>query len=233
MDTQDTDKRQHRIQRSGWLRAAVLGANDGIVSVASLVAGVAAAGSAQSDIVIAGLAGWVAGAMSMAAGEYVSVRSQYDIEKADLKNVQRALAEQPDRQLRALTKVYQERGLMPELAAQVAEQMTAHDALEAHARDEIGISSALSAQPMQAAFVSAGTFTIGAIVPVIVAAIVPLAWVIWAVPCVAVLLLLLLGYLGAMAGGAPRWQGALRVCLWGIAAMILTAAVGGIFGVQV
>ncbi len=224
-------KEDHRITRSGWLRAAVLGANDGIVSTASLLMGVAAADAGRENIILAGVAGLTAGAISMAAGEYVSVKSQADTEEADLKMEARELENYPAEELAELARIYRERGLDEELAQEVARQMTEHDALEAHARDEIGISSALSAQPMQAALASAGMFALGAIVPVLIASIAPLHQLLWLIPTVVVLMLGLLGGAAAKAGGAPILRGAIRVCLWGSAAMGLTALVGHLFGV--
>ena len=224
-------KEDHRINRSGWLRAAVLGANDGIVSTESLIMGVAAADADRGYIVLAGIAGLTAGAVSMAAGEYVSVKSQADTEEADLKMEAWELENYPEEELAELVRIYQERGLDEELAKEVARQMTEHDALEAHARDEIGISDALSAQPMQAAIASAATFAVGAAVPLMIAAIAPLHQLLWLIPTVVVVMLGALGGSAAKAGGAPILRGAIRVCLWGSAAMGLTALVGHLFGV--
>ena len=224
-------KEVHRTHRTGWLRAAVLGANDGIVSTASLIIGVAAANTAHTDILVAGVAGLVAGAMSMAAGEYVSVSSQSDTEKADLKLEKASLKEDIEFEKKELADIYQQRGLDPELAIQVAEQLMAHDALGAHARDELGIFETVRAQPIQAAFYSAATFTIGAALPLITAWIVPVTQLI---PFVAVLSLLFLATLGSLAaytGGASISTGAIRVTFWGALAMSLTAAVGSLFGV--
>jgi VIT1/CCC1 family predicted Fe2+/Mn2+ transporter len=226
-------KEHHRIHRSGWLRAAVLGANDGIVSTASLIVGVAAADASRGSIMLAGTAGLVAGAMSMAAGEYVSVKSQSDTEEADLDMERHELKHHAEHELDELTAIYRERGLDEELAAEVARQMTAHDALGAHARDEIGITEELSARPIQAALASAGTFAVGAAVPVVVAMVVPVAAILWAVPLIAIVMLGTLGGSAAMAGGASPLKGAWRVCFWGTLAMALTAAVGKLFGISV
>lgn len=221
----------HRAHRVGWLRAAVLGANDGIVSTASLIIGVAAAEVAHSNILIAGIAGLVAGAMSMAAGEYVSVSSQADTERADLELEQRSLDENFDGEQRELAKIYEERGLEPELADQVAHQLMAHDALGAHARDEIGISHVVSAQPLQAAWSSAATFTIGAALPLLVAWAMPGPKLIPIVAIASLFFLAFLGALAARAGGASLVIGAVRVTFWGALAMTMTAAVGRVFGV--
>ena len=221
----------HRIHRSGWLRAAVLGANDGIVSTASLIVGVAAANATRGSIILAGTAGLVAGAMSMAAGEYVSVKSQQDTERADLDLEREALATNHEEEERELAAIYRERGLDEELAAQVAHQLMKHDALAAHARDEIGITEQLSARPIQAAFYSAAAFSMGAVIPVLTAAMVSSRIVIWAVPALAILLLGVLGALAARTGGAPPGRAAIRVCFWGSLAMGLTAAVGKLFGI--
>lgn len=226
-------KEHHRLHRSGWLRAAVLGANDGIVSTASLIAGVAAADAERSAVVLAGVAGLVAGAMSMAAGEFVSVKSQEDTERADLEIEARALADHPQEEQEELAMIYQGRGLQPKLAREVARQLMAYDALGAHARDEIGITQELSARPLQAAFASAASFAVGASVPVLVSMSVPQWAILWAPPLAAIVLLGLLGAVAARAGGAPVWRGAWRVCFWGAIAMGLTAAVGRLFGVAV
>ncbi len=223
---------EHRSHRVGWLRAAVLGANDGVVSTASLIIGVAAAGTTHQDIVLAGLAGLVAGAMSMAAGEYVSVSSQADTERADLALEKAALSEDYESEKLELADIYQERGLEPALAAQVATQLMAHDALGAHARDEIGISENGGARPIQAAFSSAGAFTVGAAVPLGVAWAVPGLRLITAVAVCSLLLLALTGGIAARAGGARVSRGALRVTFWGALAMTLTAGVGHVFGVS-
>jgi VIT1/CCC1 family predicted Fe2+/Mn2+ transporter len=223
----------HRIHRSGWLRAAVLGANDGIVSTASLIVGVAAANAARDSVLLAGTAGLAAGAMSMAAGEYVSVKSQQDTELADLKLESEALATNRVEEEQELAAIYQERGLSKDLANEVARQLMEHDALAAHARDEIGITQELSARPLQAAFWSAGAFSTGAALPVITAALAPASWLIWLVPSLAILLLGTLGAVAARTGGAPALRGAVRVCFWGSLAMGLTALVGKLFGISV
>jgi VIT1/CCC1 family predicted Fe2+/Mn2+ transporter len=223
----------HYTGRTGWLRAAVLGANDGIVSTASLVIGVAAAGTTHSGILVAGVAGLVAGAMSMAAGEYVSVSSQADTERADIDRERRELEADDPFERDELAAIYVRRGLDPSLASQVADQLMAHDALGAHARDEIGISDILKARPIQAALASAGTFAIGAALPLAVAALVPLSMLIPAVAGTALLFLALMGALAARAGGAPTSVGALRVAFWGALAMALTAGVGALFGATV
>jgi len=221
----------HRTHRIGWLRAAVLGANDGIVSTASLVLGVAAAGANSRGVVIAGVAGLVAGAMSMAAGEYVSVSSQSDTERADLDRERKELAASPEHELAELTAIYVKRGLDAALAAQVAGQLMQHDALGAHARDELGISAALTARPVQAALASAGTFAVGAVLPLVVVALLPRPALIWAVAGSSLLFLALLGSLAARAGGASVAIAAGRVTFWGALAMALTAGVGALFGV--
>ena len=224
---------QHRIGRSGWLRAAVMGANDGIVSTASLVVGVAAANASRGEVLVAGVAGLVAGAMSMAAGEYVSVSSQADTEKADLARERKELKDDEKHELDELTSIYVNRGLDPLLARQVAEQLTAHDALGAHARDELGISSNLSARPIQAAFASASTFTIGAAMPLLVVLSAPESRLIPVVCGASLILLALLGSLAARAGGAPVLRAAVRVTFWSALAMGLTTAVGALFGAVV
>ncbi|MCB1637420.1 MAG: VIT family protein, partial [Thiothrix sp.] len=208
-----------------------LGANDGIVSTASLIIGVAAAGAAQHDILLAGMAGLVAGAMSMAAGEYVSVSSQADTEKADLELEQRSLERHADAEKVELAQIYRERGLEPALALQVADQLMAHNALEAHARDEIGISVDGNANPVQAALFSAASFVVGAVLPLLMAWIVPSASLIWAVALSSLVFLALLGAVAARTGGAPLGRAALRVAFWGALAMALTAGVGRMFGV--
>lgn len=221
----------HRAHRVGWLRAAVLGANDGIVSTASLIIGVAAAGAAHADILLAGIAGLVAGAMSMAAGEYVSVSSQSDTEKADLELETKSLNTDFEFEKLELAEIYQDRGLTPELALQVAEQLMDHDALGAHARDEIGISEMSNARPIQAAFSSAGTFVVGAALPLLVAWLTPGPQLILVVALASLFFLALLGGLAARTGGAPVWVGSVRVTFWGALAMALTAGVGRLFGV--
>lgn len=215
----------------GWLRAAVLGANDGIVSTASLIIGVAAANTSKENILLAGVAGLVAGAMSMAAGEYVSVSSQSDTEKADLALEKESLANDFEFETHELATIYEGRGLEPDLARQVAEQLMAHDALGAHARDEIGISESVGARPVQAAFSSAGTFFVGAALPLLVAWAVPGQQLIAVVATSSLIFLALLGALAARTGGAPIAVGAIRVTFWGALAMALTAAVGRLFGV--
>jgi VIT1/CCC1 family predicted Fe2+/Mn2+ transporter len=221
----------HMVHRIGWLRAAVLGANDGILSTASLVVGVATAGSGRSAVLVAGLAGLVAGAMSMAAGEYVSVSSQADAERADLARETRELQEKPAAELDELTRIYIERGLDEDLARRVATQLTERNALGAHARDELGISEVVAANPVQAAIVSALTFAIGAIVPIIIVLLAPASHVTLVVAVTTLVALTILGGLGASAGGASIFKGALRVTFWGALAMIATAIVGSVFGV--
>ena len=222
---------RHKTERIGWLRAAVLGANDGIVSTASLVLGVAAAGASSQSILVAGIAGLVAGAMSMAAGEYVSVSSQADTERADLARERQELATQPDSEHKELTGIYVKRGLDAELASQVATQLMAHDALGAHMRDELGISEAMTARPVQAALASAATFAVGAAMPLLVVLIAPKSATMWAVAAASLLFLMLLGSLAARAGGASVLKAAARVTFWGALAMALTAGVGALFGV--
>lgn len=214
------------MHRANWLRAAVLGANDGIVSTASLVVGVAAANSSQSNIIMVGVAGLVAGAMSMAAGEYVSVSSQADAEAADLEKERRELVEEPEHEHAEMTSIYVERGLDEGLAAEVATQLMDHDALGAHARDELGIIEEFSARPLQAAFTSATSFVLGAALPLLMVLWVPLTALIWAVSSSALVFLALLGALAAKVGGAPVLTAATRVCFWGALAMLLTALVG-------
>jgi vacuolar iron transporter family protein len=226
------NKEQHRTGRIGWLRAAVLGANDGILSTSSLVLGVAAAHATHSNVLVAGVAGLVAGAMSMAAGEYVSVHSQADTEQAELKRERTELKADDVGEHKELMAIYVARGLDPSLAKQVAEQLMAHDAIGAHARDELGISEALRARPIQAALASAGSFAVGAAMPLLVTAIAPTAGLI---PLVSVsgtslVFLALLGGLAARAGGAGVAMGAMRVTFWGALAMALTAGVGWLFG---
>jgi vacuolar iron transporter family protein len=221
----------HRTHRTGWLRAAVLGANDGIVSTASLVLGVAAAGASSQAILVAGVAGLVAGAMSMAAGEYVSVSSQADTERADLAREREELDTRPEHEHAELTAIYARRGLDGDLAAKVATQLMEHDALGAHARDELGISETLSARPVQAALASAGTFAVGAALPLLVAVLFPVSMVMWAVAFGSLLFLALLGAVAARVGGAPVLLATWRVTFWGALAMALTAGVGTLFGV--
>jgi len=221
----------HRSHRISWLRAAVLGANDGIVSTASLIIGVAAANTAHADIILAGVAGLVAGAMSMAAGEYVSVSSQSDTENADLVLEQSSIDKDYAFELQELAEIYQERGLDETLAHQVAQQLMDHDALGAHARDELGIIENVRARPIQAAFSSAGTFTIGAALPLLAARFLPESQLIATVAVLSLISLALLGGLAACAGGASIIIGAVRVTFWGALAMGLTAVVGRLFGV--
>jgi VIT1/CCC1 family predicted Fe2+/Mn2+ transporter len=220
----------HKSHRVGWLRAAVLGANDGIVSTASLIIGVSAANTSHENIMLAGFAGLVAGAMSMAAGEYVSVSSQSDTEKADLALEKRALDEKYDIEVEELAEIYEARGLDPDLARKVAEQLMSHDALGAHARDEIGISETQNAKPIEAAFSSAGTFTIGSALPLALALFTQTSLLIPVVALSSLVFLAMLGGIAAKAGGAPVAIGAIRVTFWGALAMILTAAVGHLFG---
>jgi vacuolar iron transporter family protein len=220
----------HRSDRIGWLRAAVLGANDGIVSTASLVLGVAAATGSRSAVLVAGVAGLVAGAMSMAAGEYVSVRSQADTEAADLTRERRELATDRAAEERELASIYVQRGLEPALARQVALQLMAHDAMGAHARDELGITEAFTARPVQAALASAGSFTAGAALPLVVAAVTAAPLLIAVVAVCSLVFLASLGGLAARIGGAPVVAGAWRVTFWGALAMALTAGVGVLFG---
>jgi VIT1/CCC1 family predicted Fe2+/Mn2+ transporter len=221
----------HLVSRIGWLRAAVLGANDGIVSTASLVIGVAAAAATKEAILIAGVAGLVAGAMSMAAGEYVSVSSQSDTERADIARETRELKEQPDFERQELADIYIARGLTPDLARQVADQLMAKDALTAHARDELGISEITAARPVQAALASAATFSVGAVLPLIVVVLSPPSALIGAVAVASLFFLAALGAAGARAGGASVLKPVLRVTFWGALAMAATAGVGALFGV--
>ena len=221
----------HRTQRIGWLRAAVLGANDGIVSTASLILGVAAAGASSKSILIAGVAGLVAGAMSMAAGEYVSVSSQSDTENADLDRERKELAADPKHEHEELSAIYVKRGLEAGLASEVSAQLMKHDALGAHARDELGISETLTARPVQAALASAGTFSVGAVLPLLVVLLAPVSALVWAVSVSSLLFLALLGWLAARTGGAPVITSVIRVTFWGALAMALTAGVGSLFGV--
>ncbi len=220
----------HRSHRIGWLRAAVLGANDGIVSTASLVIGVAAAESSQQAIMLAGVAGLVAGALSMAAGEYVSVHSQADTEKADIELEKKHLADEPEFELRELANIYEDRGLDSSLALTVAKQLMAHDALGAHARDELGISEEFRAQPVQAAVSSAASFAVGAALPLVIALVFQGPTLIPAVAAASLVCLALLGAVAARAGGASVITGAMRVLFWGTIAMALTAAAGKLFG---
>ena len=221
---------RHRRERIGWLRAAVLGANDGIVSTASLVLGVAAADASRSEILLAGIAGLVAGAFSMAAGEYVSVSSQADTERADLSVERRELATQPDAEEDELAAIYVRRGLEPDLARTVARQLMTRDALAAHARDELGLSEELAARPLQAAIASAATFAVGAGIPVIPVVFAPMNGLVLVVAVVSLFCLVALGALAARIGGASAFAGAARVAFWGVLAMAATAGVGKLFG---
>lgn len=223
----------HKSHRIGWLRAAVLGANDGIVSTASLIIGVAAANASHATLLLTGIAGLVAGAMSMAAGEYVSVSSQADTESADLEKEAGELINEPEHELKELQGIYIGRGLSAALAKQVALELTAHDALAAHARDELGISDIISAKPVQAALASAATFAMGAGLPLVVVIFTPPAYLVVAVAVSALVFLALLGGLAADAGGASVIKGATRVAFWGALAMLVTALAGRLFGVAV
>ena len=221
----------HRSHRIGWLRASVLGANDGIVSTASLIIGVAAAHASHEAILLTGVAGLVAGTMSMAAGEYVSVSSQSDTENADLARERLEIATDPEHEIQELASIYIGRGLTPELANQVAVQFTAHDALGAHARDELGINEIMTAQPIQAALASASSFALGAALPLLVVWLMPKSNLILCVAIFSLAFLALLGGLAAKAGGANSWVGTVRVAFWGALAMAATAGVGNLFGV--
>ena len=224
---------RHRTAHIGWLRASVLGANDGLISSASLIVGVAASGTGRPAILVAGVAGLVAGAMSMAAGEYVSVSSQADTEQADLARERHELATTPEAEKQELIGIYEARGLTRDLASQVADQLMDRDALAAHARDELGLTEATAARPLQAALASAISFAAGAALPVVVAAMAPAAWLSRLVTVSALVLLTVLGAVAAWVGGAPKGRGALRVAFWGALAMAAAAAVGRIFGTQV
>jgi VIT1/CCC1 family predicted Fe2+/Mn2+ transporter len=226
-------RERHRTGRVAWLRAAVLGANDGIVSTASLLVGVAAAGATSHDVLVAGVAGLVAGAMSMAAGEYVSVSSQADTERADIERERKELATDEEHEREELAAIYVQRGLDPALAQQVSAQLMAHDALGAHARDELGISDTLSARPVQAALASAGSFAVGALLPLLTAVMAAGVRVIPVVAGTALVFLALLGGLAALVGGANATAGAVRVTFWGALAMALTAGVGAFFATVV
>jgi len=220
----------HLVSRIGWLRAAVLGANDGIVSTASLIVGVAAASAATSEVLVAGIAGLVAGAMSMAAGEYVSVSSQADTEAADLERERAELTSQPEFELEELAQIYVQRGVELNLSRQVAAQLMAKDALGAHLRDEMGISEVTTARPIQAALTSALTFAIGAAMPLTMVLVSPARLLTWTVTIASLLFLALLGAIGAYAGGAVVWRATLRVTFWGALAMALTAGIGKLVG---
>jgi VIT1/CCC1 family predicted Fe2+/Mn2+ transporter len=223
----------HNVARVGWLRAAVLGANDGIVSTASLIVGVASAAAPPGDVLIAGVAALVAGAMSMAAGEYVSVSSQADAEQADLTTERRELRENAAFEQRELTEIYEKRGLDHDLASQVADQLTKKDALAAHARDELGISDATRARPVQAAFASAAAFTAGAALPLLIVVIAPAAMLVPTVSAASLVFLALLGAIGAKAGGADVPKAMVRVTFWGALAMAITAGIGALIGTAV
>jgi VIT1/CCC1 family predicted Fe2+/Mn2+ transporter len=220
----------HLVARIGWLRAAVLGANDGIISTASLILGVASAAASKSDVLLSGVAGLVAGAMSMAAGEYVSVSSQSDTERADLAREARELKEDPDFEKEELARIYANRGVELTLARKVAEQLMAKNALGAHARDELGISEISTARPVQAALASAATFSAGAAAPLVLTLISPSAWLILTVSIGSLVFLALLGLMGARAGGAPVIRPTIRVVFWGAFAMVLTAGIGAMVG---
>ena len=226
-------RESHLVARIGWLRAAVLGANDGIVSTASLIIGVAASGASRSSLLVSGIAGLVAGAMSMAAGEYVSVSSQSDTERADLDRERQELATQPEAELDELAGFYVERGVEPDLARSVAAQMMARDALGAHARDELHITELTTARPVTAAFTSAATFTAGALLPVVLAAILPAGVTVAGEAAGSILFLALLGWIGARAGGASPARPVLRVVFWGALAMAITAGIGRLVGASV
>jgi VIT1/CCC1 family predicted Fe2+/Mn2+ transporter len=223
---------KHYILRSGWLRAAVLGANDGILSTSSLAIGIAAASTSRDPVILAAVAGLVAGSLSMAAGEYVSVSSQSDVEKGDLKREKSELVNMPEFELRELAGIYEKRGLQPELAMQVAEQMTAHNALEAHARDELNISELTRARPFQAAMASAAAFIVGGLLPLLVALFAPMENMVYIQYGFAIVFLALSGVLAAKAGGSHIWTSVIRICLWGTLAMGMTAGVGYLFGVD-
>jgi VIT1/CCC1 family predicted Fe2+/Mn2+ transporter len=226
-------RERHRTDRIGWLRAAVLGANDGIVSTASIVVGVAAANATAANILVAGTAGLVAGAMSMAAGEYVSVSSQADAEKADMERERKELATDPAAELNELTAIYMSRGLDQPLARQVAEQMTKHDAMAAHVRDELGILDTQAANPIQAALASAVAFAVGGILPIITVLVAPTQYCIPVVGATTLVFLAILGALAGLTGGASAMVGAIRVAFWGALAMAATAFVGWLFGAKV
>lgn len=226
-------RERHKSHNIGWLRASVLGANDGIVSTASLIVGVAASNAEQSTILIAGMAGLVAGAMSMAAGEYVSVSSQSDTENADLERERDELTDDIESEKLELTNIYVRRGLKPELAREVAEKLMEKDALGSHARDELGISEIFTANPIQAAFASAGSFAVGAALPMLVAVFVPVSMSVWLVSASSLVFLALLGAVAAKTGGASVFKGAFRVTFWGAVAMLVTALVGALFGAKI
>ena len=231
MDTQTGEK--HYINRSGWLRAGVLGANDGILSTASIIIGVAAASSTREPVLLAGVAGLVAGALSMAAGEYVSVSSQTDVEKSDLAREQQELIDTPEEELLELAKIYESRGLTVETALEVATQLTAHNALEAHARDELGIHEMTEAKPLQAALSSGVAFTVGGFLPVLVGFLAPLEWMEYIQYVAAIIFLIILGIVAARAGGSNPVKAVLRITFWGTLAMGLTAVIGHLFNINI
>ena len=233
MVTIDNYLEQHYIHRSNWLRAAVLGANDGIISIASLAIGIAAASSERQPIILATVAGLVAGALSMAAGEYVSVSSQTDIEQADIKREAEELKEMPDVELEILTEIYERRGLQRETAAQVAREMTAHDALGAHVRDELGINEISQANPIQAAFASGAAFTAGGVLPLLVTLWAPVQKMEYFLYAFTIVFLAILGFISARTGGASPAKAIIRIVIWGTIAMVLSAIVGYLFGVNV
>ena len=233
MDALQSHIESHRSQRAGWLRAAVLGANDGLISTGSLVLGMATAQAHPSAILLSGVAGLCAGALSMAAGEYVSVSSQADVEQADRATEERELAEQPEHELRELTGIYQARGLSPELAGQVAQALTAHNALGAHLRDELGITAHSAARPLQAALASAASFVVGALLPILVVLLYHGPRLTMLLVGATLVLLAVLGAVAAKLGGAPMGKGAARVLFWGALAMAITAGVGALFGAVV
>lgn len=228
-NTSDPAPEKHFVTRIGWLRAAVLGANDGLLSTSSLMVGVAAASAEASQLVLTGVAGIVAGAMSMAAGEYVSVSSQADSENADIARERAELAADPDHERRELTAIYIRRGLPKQLASEVVEALSARDALEAHTRDELGITGTSTANPVQAALASAAAFTVGGLPPLLTAVLAPATMVLWLIALVAIIMLAILGAAGARAGGAPIVPGVIRVVIWGVLAMAVTAAIGHLF----
>lgn len=223
-------KENHLIGRIGWLRAAVLGANDGLISTASLIVGVAAASTARHEILVAGVAGLVAGAASMAAGEYVSVSSQADTERADMARERKELAEEPEAELKELATIYEQRGVEPALARKVAEQMMAKDAFAAHVRDELGLADHVVARPVQAALASAATFAAGAAFPLVVSMVAPADAITWTVSVACILGLAALGAIGARAGGAGMLKASFRVVFWGAVALLSTAAIGSLVG---
>ena len=225
-------REQHYVTRSGWLRAAVLGANDGIISVASIAVGVAAAASSRDPVLLAAVAGTVAGALSMAAGEYISVSSQSDLEGADLRREAAELRDHPRQEREELAAIYRERGLSAELAGQVAEALTRHNALEAHARDELGISELTQSRPLRAALASGLSFLAGAALPVAVAALAPIATMVVVQYGATLVALVVLGIVAARTGGSPVGRAVLRICIWGTLAMAGTAAIGSLFGVE-